>query len=48
MTVIIRSPLRCIFVFITLFLLLEVYATGGKERDVNDAERLISVLARPL
>ena len=49
MTVIIRSPpLRWIFVFVTLFLLLEVYATGEKEAGVNDAtDLLVSVLARP-
>lgn len=49
MTVIIRSPLRWIFVFVTLFLLLGVHATGEKETGVNDTtDRLVSVLARPL
>lgn len=49
MTVIIRSPLRWIFVFVTLFLLLEVHATGEKESGVNDTtDRLLTVLARPL
>ena len=49
MTVITRSPLRWIFVFVTLFLLLEVHATGEDETGVDDtAERLVSVLARPL
>ena len=49
MTVIIRSPVRWIFVFVTLFLLLEVHATGENETGVNDTtERLISVLARLL
>lgn len=44
MTVMIRSPLRWVFVFVTLFLLLEVYATG-----VDDTtDRRVSVLARPL
>ena len=49
MTVIIQSPLRWIFVFVALFLFLEVHATSEKETGVNDAaDRLVSVLARPL
>ena len=49
MTVIMRSPLRWIFVFVTLFLLLEVRATSEKEAGVNDAtDGLVSVLARPM
>jgi hypothetical protein len=37
-----------VFVFVTLFLLLEVHATGEKETGVNDAtDRIVSVLARP-
>jgi hypothetical protein len=48
MTVIIRS-LRWVFVFVALFLLLEVHATGEKETGVNDTtDRLVSVLARQL
>jgi hypothetical protein len=49
MTVIIRSSLRWTFVFVTLLLLLEVYATGEKEAGVNDTtDHLVSVLARLL
>jgi zinc transporter 7 len=45
MTVIRHSPLRWIFVFVTLFLLLEVHAAGEKEAGVNDTtEPLVSVL----
>ena len=45
MTVIIRS-LRWAFVFVALFLLLEVHATGAEEKIVDDTT--VSVLARPL
>ena len=44
MTVIIRSPFRWVFVFVTLFLLLGVHATGVN----STTDRLVSVLARPL
>ena len=48
MTVMIRSPLGWVFVFVALFLLLEVHATGQKETDVNDTtDSIVSVLARP-
>jgi len=45
MTVIIRSPLRWIFVFVALFLLVEAHATSEKETGVNDTtDSLVSVL----